>query len=276
MTGSFITISIIGFIAGFIFSMPIAGPISIMIVSSALKGRLRACNLMALGAALADFIYVLVAVYGITNLFSAYKQVIPYILGPGSILMVYIGYRIMRTKFKIDRLEEAADPNNTEKDSGAFYSGFMINFFNPTIFFGWLVSSFIVLSFASSLGFDTGGLNSMVDHNLNDIETIDGNVTEKPEIPSYLQFDTLKVFRDTDQEPETGKSPQDYPFLTSLFYAFFLAVGSIAWFIILALLFIRFRKHLNINILNMIIRSLGLALGLFGLYFAYMTLKLLI
>jgi threonine/homoserine/homoserine lactone efflux protein len=272
MTGSFITISIIGFIAGFIFSMPIAGPISIMIVSSALRGRLRACNLMALGAALADFIYVLVAVYGITNLFSAYKQIIPYILGPGAILMVYIGYRIMRTKFKIDRIEEV-DVDPTEKDRRAFYSGFMINFLNPTIFFGWLVSSFIVLSFASSLGFDTGGLNSMVDQNLNEIEAIDGNIKEKTEIPSYLQFDTLKIFRDVEPKPESGKSPNDYPLLTSLFYAFFVAIGSIAWFIILALLFIRFRKQLNINILNLIIRSLGLALCLFGLYFAYMALK---
>jgi threonine/homoserine/homoserine lactone efflux protein len=227
---------------------------------------------MALGAALADFIYVLVAVYGITNLFSAYKQIIPYILGPGAILMVYIGYRIMRTKFKIDRIEEV-DVDPTEKDRRAFYSGFMINFLNPTIFFGWLVSSFIVLSFASSLGFDTGGLNSMVDQNLNEIEAIDGNIKEKTEIPSYLQFDTLKIFMDVEPKPESGKSPNDYPLLTSLFYAFFVAIGSIAWFIILALLFIRFRKQLNINILNLIIRSLGLALCLFGLYFAYMALK---
>ena len=77
MTVSLISISIIGFIAGFFFSMPIAGPISILVTSNALKGKLKYCNLLALGASFADFIYVLVAVYGITKLFTAYNGVVP-------------------------------------------------------------------------------------------------------------------------------------------------------------------------------------------------------
>ena len=39
MIESIITMSIAGFLTGFIFSMPIAGPISIMITSNALKGQ---------------------------------------------------------------------------------------------------------------------------------------------------------------------------------------------------------------------------------------------
>ena len=50
MLESILTISIAGLLAGFIFSMPIAGPISILITSNALKGRLRYCNLVNLGA----------------------------------------------------------------------------------------------------------------------------------------------------------------------------------------------------------------------------------
>lgn len=277
MTESLITISVIGIIAGFIFSMPIAGPISILIVSEALKGKLKYCNLVAWGAAMADFLYVLVAVYGITNLFSAYKQVVPYILLAGSVFLIFIGIRIIRTRFNTDSIEgENLIKAQSGKHKGAFYTGFMINFFNPTIFFGWLVSSFIVLSFASSLGFDTGGLNSMVDQNLNEIENIEGNIREKPEIPSYLQFDTLNILKNENRKPETGRSPEDFPLLTSLFYSFFVAVGSIIWFLILSLILVRFRRQINARVLNWIVRSLGLVLCSFGVYFAYTAIKLII
>ena len=152
MTGHLVTISIIGLLAGFLFSMPIAGPISILITSNALKGRLKYCNLLTVGAAIADFIYVLIAVYGITNLFSAYKSIIPYILGIGAILVFYVGFRIVRTKFDLDHIDEEqklADKQDN-KHKGAIYTGFMLNFLNPTLFFGWLISSFIALSFAAS------------------------------------------------------------------------------------------------------------------------------
>ena len=64
MGESILTISIAGFLAGFIFSMPIAGPISILITSNALKGRLRYCNLVSIGASIADFAYVFVVFVG--------------------------------------------------------------------------------------------------------------------------------------------------------------------------------------------------------------------
>ena len=72
MWESIITIAITGLFAGFIFAMPIAGPISILITSNALKGRLRYCNLVSLGASVADFTFVFIAVFGLTRLYSLY------------------------------------------------------------------------------------------------------------------------------------------------------------------------------------------------------------
>ena len=73
--------------------MPIAGPISILITSSALKGRLRYCNMVSLGASIADFAYVFVAVFGLTRLYSFYKPAMPYIFSVGSIFFLYLGYQ---------------------------------------------------------------------------------------------------------------------------------------------------------------------------------------
>jgi threonine/homoserine/homoserine lactone efflux protein len=74
MIESIITISITGLLAGFIFSMPIAGPISILITSNALKGRLRYCKLVSLGASFADFTYVFIAVFGLSFGYLAAKM----------------------------------------------------------------------------------------------------------------------------------------------------------------------------------------------------------
>jgi threonine/homoserine/homoserine lactone efflux protein len=277
LTESLITISIIGLIAGFIFSMPIAGPISILVTSNALKGRLRYCNLLASGASLADFLYVLIAVYGITHLFSAYKEVVPYILGAGAFFVLFVGFKILRTKFDLAHIDEESRlaDRQGKKGKGAFYTGFIINFLNPTLFFGWLLSSFIALSFATSLGFDTGGLDTAVDQNLEQIEKIEGISAEKPQIPSYLQFDTLKMLKKENHLPKPANLPSKHHLLTSLFYSFFLSAGSLLWFFLLAMLLIKFRKKININILNWSIRSLGIILCLFAIYFGYTAAKML-
>lgn len=278
MTVSLISISIIGFIAGFFFSMPIAGPISILVTSNALKGKLKYCNLLALGASFADFIYVLVAVYGITKLFTAYSGVIPYILGLGALFLFYVGYKIIRTKFDLEHIDEESrhigKPGRPGK--GAFYTGFMVNFLNPTLFFGWLISSFIVLSFASSLGFDTAGLNTMVDDNMKQIEKMDGNTKEKPQIPSYLQFDTLNIMRKEGHFRRSVTPPPNFHVFVSLVYSASLSIGSILWFQLLAITLVKFRKKVNINVLNWAVRAMGIILCLFAVFFVYTAVKMLI
>jgi threonine/homoserine/homoserine lactone efflux protein len=280
LTGSLITISIIGLIAGFIFSMPIAGPISILITSNALKGRLKYCNLLAIGSSIADFLYVILGVYGITHLFTDYKPVVPYILGVGSVFIMFIGIKIIRTKFDTEHIDEEniLSEKHIKSQRGGFYTGFMINLLNPTLFFGWIISSFIVLSFAASLGFNTSGLNTRIDADLTRMEEIDGNLIEKPQIPSYLQFDTLHILK-KDNKSLTVKpveQTRNFKLLVSVFYSVFLSVGSVLWFILLSVLLARFRKWININIINWLIRGMGLILCLFAIYFSYSAVRMLL
>jgi threonine/homoserine/homoserine lactone efflux protein len=281
MTEILITISIVGLVAGFIFSMPIAGPISILITSNALKGKLKYCNLFTVGASVADFIYVFVAVFGITKLYSLYKPAVPYILGAGGVFIIFVGYKIIRTKFDLENIDEKSQlPDKiVKKDKGAFYAGFMINILNPTLFFGWLTTSFIVISFVSSLGFNTGGLNTMIDENVKVINDIKSNNTkstiiEKPKVPSYLQLDTLKRLKKEARHQQPVKQPVYFPLLISLSYAFSTSLGSIIWFLTLATIIVRFRKWINIIVLNWIIRSLGIVLCLFGVFFGYTAVKM--
>ena len=92
------------------------------------------------------------------------------------------------------------------------------------------------------------------------------------------QLNNLKIFRylkKNDREKDQTIFPAYFHLVISLCYAFFISVGSIIWFYLLAFLIVRFRKRINIKIISVFIKSLGVVLCLFGLYFGYLAVKMI-
>jgi threonine/homoserine/homoserine lactone efflux protein len=278
MLESIITISIAGLVAGFIFSMPIAGPISILITTNALKGRLRYCILVSIGSFIADFTYVFIAVFGLTKLYSFYKPAIPYIFAIGSLFFFYLGYKIIRTKLDIEHLEDKSHLSEKiqKKGKGAFLTGFLINFLNPTLFIGLLTSSFFVISLIASLGLNTGGLAGEMDQNVKEISNIAGKKIEISKGFSGEQFDYFQKLRKKDHEQYATIYPRNFHLVISICYAFFLSLGSIIWLYLLSLMIVKFRQRINIKVISLFIRSLGGVLCIFGLFFIYLATRMLI
>jgi len=278
MVESLITMSIAGFFTGFIFSMPIAGPISIMITSNALKGRLRYCNLFNLGASLGDFIYVFIAVFGLTKLYTFYKPIIPYIFLFGSLLLFFLGYKIFRTKFDIEHLEDNIHLSEKikKKERGAFYTGFMINFLNPTLFIGWLTSSLLVISFIAALGFHTGGLAIKIDQNAKEISSIEGRKIESNHDSVIKKLDNFQILKIKERQVDNTIFPASFHLTISICYALFIAIGSITWFYLLTFLIIRYRTRINIKIIMGFVKSLGIFLCVIGTYFGIQAVKMFI
>jgi len=275
MGESLITISIIGLLAGFIFSMPIAGPISVLITSNALKGRVQYCNRVAIGASFADMVYVFLAVFGVTKLFIWLEPAIPFILMAGALFIFYIGFRILRSRIDLEHLDQIHPKTGKPIPSGkgGLYTGFMVNFLNPTLIFGWLATSVLVITFISSLGFDVGGLDQMIGEN---VKTLSSNThvdLGNSEVPSYLRPDTLPYFRNHPQEAPVARPP-GWHWMISLCYAVSLAIGSILWFMTLALALSKFRRWINIRVLENLIRGLGLVLCGFSVYFVVTAIKM--
>jgi threonine/homoserine/homoserine lactone efflux protein len=218
MGESLITISIVGFLAGFILSMPIAGPVSIYITSNALKGNRKYCNLVAVGASLADFIYVFIAVFCLTKLYSYYKPFIPYLLSGGAVFLFYIGYKIYKTKIDIEHLDnrKLRYEKIKNKEKGGFYTGLMLNLLNPALLLGWLASSFIVITFVSSLGFKTGGLDTMIEKNEKKFNNVKVEPIEKQQMDSYLRIKLHKEKKNDTQNPESNKYPKNFSLYISL------------------------------------------------------------
>ena len=282
MPGIILTLSIAGLLAGFIFSMPIAGPVSILVTSNALKGKLKYCYLLTIGASFADLVYVFIAVFGLTRFYSTYKPVIPYIMLIGSAFVIFTGYRIFRTRIDPAHLEDNLHMSEKikKRSSDGFYTGLLINFLNPTLFFGWLTTSFIVISIVSSLGFNTGGLESTIENNIQEINNIGSNVVKKPELPGYLHFDTLQILKKENHNAALKKKefrpPRNYHLVISACFAAALSLGSILWFMLLAFSLYRFRKVISIRVLNLLINALGVFLCLAGAFILYKALAMII
>lgn len=274
MFESILAISIAGFLAGFIFSMPIAGPVSILITTNALKGRFRYCSQVSLGASIADFIYVFVAVYGVTRLYALFMPLISYFFTAASLFFFYLAYKIIITKIDIEHLENKSHfaERIERREKSAFYTGFMINFLNPTLFIGVLTSSFFVISIVSSMGFNTGGLAGRLDQNVKEVSVIEGVTIDKPNVISIDKFENIKIGR-KEHLPDLTVYSSSFHLIISICYAIFLSLGSVLWFNLMSYMVVSFRKRINLTVISVFIKSLGAILGLFGLYFGYQAFK---
>ena len=261
MFEDFITVAITGLLAGFLFSMPIAGPISIIITSNALKGKLRFCVRTAIGAVIVEFFYVLIAIYGIATLYPYYKPAIPYLLFIGSVITITIGYKILKTQLKIDNLSENIVDDKVA-NSGGMRTGIFLNLSNPSLFLGWLISSFMVFSFMASVGLQTGGLEKLLNENVDAVSKIAGPEFKSAEKYSNENFENTEVVNTPSL------------FLLSVVYAFTVALGGLLWLYLYARLLVKYRDKLNIRLLEKVIQSLGIVLCILGIYLGYRGVKL--
>ncbi len=266
MFQSALTVLIIGFLSGFIFAMPIAGPISILVTSNALKGRRRYCIRTALGGAIVEFFYVLIAVYGMTLLFSAYSSIIPYLFLVGGIFLFGVGFKVYSSKIELNDIQKSGtEINKNIKEKKGLRTGLFVNLTNPSLFFGLLTSSFVVLSFSSSIGLNTGGLEILIQENAESIQQITSDAING--------FD--KTFTETIDNTATVE--QDLPTLIlCIVYALAIAFGGFLWCYFLTKLLIKYRSRINLKYLTRIIRALGIVLFGISSYLIYTSITIFI
>ncbi len=272
MIEAVITITIVGFVAGFIFSIPVAGPINVIITSNALSGRLRYCMRTALGASVIEFIYVVLIVYGISSLYSLYKPVIPYLLIVGAAALIFIGIKIIRTEFNLENPNEKNIVTDKIKNEGGFRTGIIINITNPSLFLGWLTSTFLIFSFVSSIGLNTGGLNLIISENVNSIRQMSNS---EPQKFNNIPEDSTNSISNDEPTNELNKE-ELHPLLLGTFYGFAVAFGSFLWLSIYAKTIVKYRKKLNLKLVNVVIKALGVILFLIALYLLYKGIQILI
>lgn len=259
-------ISLAGLIAGVVFSMPVAGPVSILITSNALSGRLRFCKRTAIGASIVEFIYVFIVIIGIKSLFSYYQPFIPYIILIGSLFLVGVAFKISRTKINLNEIDKS-DINSVDKNKGGLRSGLILNFTNPSLFVGWLASSFLVFSLMTQMGIGTGGLDLIINENINSVSELAGE-----EFRNLNELDTQSQITKTPDGIEKEVSP----ILLSFAYASMVAIGGFIWLFYFAKLLVTYRYKLSISIINRIIQTLGVVLFVIAGFLLYKSILMII
>jgi threonine/homoserine/homoserine lactone efflux protein len=247
--------------------------VSILITSHSLRGHLRYCITAALGAAIIDLAVCFIAVNGVTRLFGMVVDFVPYILFGGSIILFIIGLRIVRARFDftqldLDRPGLMRFRKVKEKKSG-FWTGMFLNASNPSLFFGWLTSSAVVLSFVSSVGLNVGGIDHVLGNNIVIVNSFANHhqVTKEMMKPAKVP----RIVESTIQRPlpppdDKGRNSTLFQWLFSLSYAFFVAVGTVIWFCLLAYFLVRNRAKLKVELISKVIHGLGIVLCAFAVY----------
>lgn len=268
MIESIFTISLTALIAGFIFAMPIAGPISVMIVSNSLGGKYRYSRMVAVGASACEFLYIFIAIFGVTRLYSYYKPVIPYLFLAGAVFFFVLALKLFRSPFDLENMKEETNlPHRIKMNQNkGFYTGFMINLLNPTLFLSGLISSFFVISFVAALGFNTGGLAGRINRNVEEIGSVEANRIE--ETISSEKFRKIEEIKSKKPGREKQQSNRIQILLCAL-YALFISVGGIIWFYILIWLLEKYRKLISIKVMSGVVKGFAVILFILAFFFVY-------
>jgi len=258
-----LTLFLVGAVTGFIYSMPIAGPISIIVVSRAFQGKVRFCHRIALGAAIIESVFVFIVVYGIAALYELYQPILPYFLLTGAIFVIVVGLKIRKQKIDLKSLESPEIVTDKYENRGGLRTGIVINLTNPTLLINWFIASFITLSFVSSIGLNIGGLDLILNQNIQSVSEITGS--------EFSQFENNNDLSEND--PQQSATQHVTPFIMSLTFALGVGIGIYLWLDILTKIIIKYREKIKTAILDKLIAALGIVLVGIGLFLGYQAVK---
>jgi threonine/homoserine/homoserine lactone efflux protein len=124
---------------GFFGSMPLAGPISVMVVSRAARRRFDEAWHVALGAAAAEAFYAGFAFWGYTTLFARHPLLAPVSQAVSAVVLLVVGagFAVWSPKDKSDVRENRA---------GTVLLGLTVSALNPTLLVTWTAAVAFVYS----------------------------------------------------------------------------------------------------------------------------------
>jgi threonine/homoserine/homoserine lactone efflux protein len=157
---SFVVVSVVALLFAFVGSLPLAGPIALLVVSNGVNGRYREALGIAFGAALAEGIYAFLAFWGFATFLARYALVLPISQAITATILLALGVRFAFFALK-EREAEVREPK-----PGRFWVGFSISALNPTLLATWgAVTTFLysnqIVHFAPVLAVPFGAFTAV-------------------------------------------------------------------------------------------------------------------
>lgn len=129
---SVVYVFLIGLVLSFVGSVPLAGPVSVMVVSRGVLGRHAEAIKLGLGAALGEGLYAGFAFAGFATFAQEHAAAVPISRALTFVVLLAVGIHFVRWAPK----EEAAD-GKKETGRGAFFLGLTTSLLNPTLLVTW-------------------------------------------------------------------------------------------------------------------------------------------
>lgn len=142
MTGA-----VFGFAMGFLGSMPLTGPVAVLVFQRGLFGRYRDGLAVAIGCAAAEGLYCGLAIGGFGTLLETYEVLQPISRGISVVILFALGIWFTRAKLP-EQIDEVGRPYGVGQWVGSFNQGFWITALNPVIVLNWSASIAILYSVA--------------------------------------------------------------------------------------------------------------------------------
>jgi threonine/homoserine/homoserine lactone efflux protein len=158
--------ALLGFCFGYIGSMPVAGPIAVLVFGRGLEDRARNGLFLASGAAIAESVYAYLAFWGFSAFLTRYPWIEPTSRVAAAVLLTGLGVHLYRRRPKP---EGASVPQKNNGNKRSLFLGFTITALNPTLIATWTaavttVYSLDIVSFEASeaLPFSFGAFSGIV------------------------------------------------------------------------------------------------------------------
>ncbi|MEQ9319298.1 MAG: LysE family transporter [Polyangiaceae bacterium] len=125
--------ALLGFAFGWVGSIPVAGPVSALVVARGLEGRFSSGVWIAIGGGLVEALYALFAFWGFSTYLAAYPILVPISRGAGAVVLIALGVSFLR-----GREPDAGEiPDRDDAPWASFALGAWICAINPTLIATW-------------------------------------------------------------------------------------------------------------------------------------------
>lgn len=123
--------ALLGFVFGFVGSVPVAGPIAVLVFTRGVDGRYREGLFLAFGAAIAEAAYAFLAFWGFAAFLAEHEFIIPLSRAGAAVILTGLGVVLARRRASpVVEREEA-------HGGSSFFLGFTLTALNPTLIATW-------------------------------------------------------------------------------------------------------------------------------------------
>jgi len=130
---------LIGLGLGFVGSVPIAGPISAIVLQRGLARRYASAAYVGAGAAVGEGIYAFLAFWGFASLLSAHLWVDVLARAIAAVILVVLGIVFLR--FRAPTADDAPVARGRDAPGPSLLLGFSVTMINPTLLATWAATA---------------------------------------------------------------------------------------------------------------------------------------